>query len=168
MLQVGDHLRRIHKHIDKFEKQNNHAINVYDYESSICPLRISKKCSTNTINLLLISKDETKYYCWIKNMSRLSSEVSKHRSAKEFCLRCLNHFYSKDKLEKHLEYCSNNEAVKIEMSADKDGNPLHFSFKNHKWKMRVPFVVYADFECFTESISGCSPSPHNSFSNQYQ
>ena len=42
------------------------------------------------------------------------------------------------------------------------------SFKNHKRKMRVPFVVYADFEAFTTSISTCSPSDGKSYTNQYQ
>ena len=31
-----------------------------------------------------------------------------------------------------------------------------------------PFVIYADFECFTEKISTCNPDKNNSFTNQYQ
>ena len=42
------------------------------------------------------------------------------------------------------------------------------SFKNHHKKMRVPFVVYADFEAFTESISTCSPNDSSSYTKQYQ
>ena len=42
------------------------------------------------------------------------------------------------------------------------------SFKNHYKKMRVPFVVYADFEAFTESISTCSPNDESSYTKQYQ
>ena len=42
------------------------------------------------------------------------------------------------------------------------------SFKNHHKKMRVPFVVYADFEAFTESISTCSPNDESSYTKQYQ
>ena len=34
--------------------------------------------------------------------------------------------------------------------------------------MRVPFVVYADFECFTENIHTCSPDIEKSFTKQYQ
>ena len=34
--------------------------------------------------------------------------------------------------------------------------------------MRVPFVVYADFECFTESISTVAPSVEKSYTNKYQ
>ena len=41
-------------------------------------------------------------------------------------------------------------------------------FKNHFRKLQVPFVVYADFECFTIPINTCNPNPNNSFTTQYQ
>ena len=34
--------------------------------------------------------------------------------------------------------------------------------------MRVPFVVYADFESNTNQIDTCQPNPANSYTNQYQ
>ena len=34
--------------------------------------------------------------------------------------------------------------------------------------MRVPFIVYADFESFTLQLSTCQPNPENSYTKQYQ
>ena len=34
--------------------------------------------------------------------------------------------------------------------------------------MRVPFIVYADFESFTPQLSTCQPNPGNSYTKQYQ
>ena len=34
--------------------------------------------------------------------------------------------------------------------------------------MRVPFVIYADFECFTKKISTCSPDGSKSYTKQFQ
>ena len=34
--------------------------------------------------------------------------------------------------------------------------------------MRVPFVIYADFECFTKKISTCSPDGNKSYTKQFQ
>ena len=34
--------------------------------------------------------------------------------------------------------------------------------------MRVPFVVYADFECFTEKLDTTQPNPKQSYTKQYQ
>lgn len=59
---------------------------------------------------------EKKHYFLINNMSRpLWSQVSRHKKGKQYCLRCLSHFSSKEKLAIHKEYCSRNNAVRIEM-----------------------------------------------------
>ena len=34
--------------------------------------------------------------------------------------------------------------------------------------MRVPFIVYADFESFTTQLSACQPNPEKSYTKQYQ
>ena len=157
------------KQIDKFENQNNYAITVSGCESVeypvdvVYPLRISKK-NEQVINLLLIANEETNHYCWIKNMSRLlSKNINNHQHKRHFCYRCLNSFQSEKSLNKHTEYCQNNEAVKIEMPFLEN-----IQFKNFYKKQRVPFVVYADFECFTEKIDTCQPDDSKSFTNQYQ
>ena len=101
------------KQIDTFERQNNYAINVYGFEREVYPLRISRKQSEETIDLLLLSNDEGSHYCWIKSMSRLlSSQVSGKQHAREFCRRCLNNFHNKEALDKHQEFCSNQEPRK--------------------------------------------------------
>lgn len=162
------------KQIDKFEKQNKYAIKVYGYENQVFPLRISNKIidyekdKDCMINLLLISNDETNHYCWIKNIERLvSTQIDKHHHSRVLCYRCLNSIRGKS-LSKHLEACTTNEVVKIEMPMDKDGNPTFLKFKNFNRKVRVPFFIYADFESFTEKIQTCNPSDSESFTNQYQ
>ena len=174
------------KQIVKFEKQNPFAVNVFGIEGEkVYPLRISKALASEGgvskerekqfIDLLLISKGETTHYCWVKNKSHLlSSQVSKHKSSRFFCDRCINHFPNKPALEKHLEYCSNNKTARIVFAKNKfkDGKeldcPVFLKFKNFNRSMRVPFVVYADFECYTEKIQTCYPDESRSFTNQYQ
>ena len=63
------------------------------------------------------------------------------------CFRCLNTFHSDKSLACHHEYCKSYEAIKIELP--EKGSKI--SFKNHNRSMRVPFIVYADFEYFTSS-----------------
>ena len=41
-------------------------------------------------------------------------------------------------------------------------------FKNYDRKERVPFIVYADFECFIKPIQTCEPNPESSYTKQYQ
>ena len=145
----------------------------YDDAKGTYTRRISKKYDTSllddprVINLLLISNGETNHYCWIKNMSKLlSSKINNNQHKRHFCLRCLNSFNSKCSLIKHLEYCSNHEAVKIEMPKDKN---KCIYFKNFGRKMGEPFVVYADFECYNEKMeSGRKLDPEKSYNEKYQ
>ena len=152
--------------IDKFERQNpTISINVFGHEESVCPLRVSKCEGREVVNLLPISDDEKRHYCLIKSMSRLlSTQTSKRNGAQYYCMRCLNPFHSQESLDKHLEYCSTHEAVKTEMP----GEGTILSFENYNRSMRVPFIVYADFESFIKPIDTCGPNPENSYTKQYQ
>ena len=143
--------------LDKFERQNpTISINVFGYEESIYPLRVSKCKDREVVNLLLISDDEKRHYCLIKSMSRLlSSQTSKRNGVQYYCMRCLNPFHSQESLDKHLEYCNAYDAVKME--TPEVGATL--KFKNYNRSMRVPFIVYADFESFIKPIDTCEPNP---------
>ena len=167
--------------IEKFEKNNPFvSVNVFYLDGSIHPLRISEVETEveieYNINLLLIKKkDGKKHYCLIKNLSRLlSKQVTKHDGALVFCRRCLNHFPNNGKLEVHKEYCSRKECVKIEMpeiKTDKNGEEAikpEISFKNWNRMMKVPFVIYADFEAFLVNTDSCEPDNRSSFTEKYQ
>ena len=154
------------KDIDKFEKQNPEIrVNVYGYDKSVHILRTNKTDPQNAIDLLLITSEEKQHYCWIKNFSRLvGSQVTKDGHKIYFCKRCLNHFSKPEKLNDHIEICKENSACRIEVP--KPGETI--SFKNHKKSLRVPFVIYADFEAVTEKIDSASPNPEKSFTEKYQ
>ena len=67
-------------------------------------------------------------------------------------------------MNKHEEYCNEYEAVKIELQ--KKGTML--KFKNYHRSEKVPFNVYADFECYIKPIQPCSPDDEKSYTKQYQ
>lgn len=94
----------------------------------------------------------------------LSCQTYKREHEKHFCHRFLNSFSSQESLAKHEGYCNTNEAVKFEMP--EEGSTL--AFQNCNGSMRVPFIVYADFESFIKPIDTCQPNPENSYTKQYQ
>ena len=154
------------KQIDRFEKQNDSlSINVFGYANLVYPLRISKFDREKQVDLLLVSDEDKQHYCLIKSMSRLlSMQTSKHKEKCFICRRCLNSFNSEGSLAKHTDYCSSHEAIKIEMP--QEGSVL--KFKHFFKSMRVPFVVYADFESFTQQLDTSQPNPECSYAKQYQ
>ena len=75
------------------------------------------------------------------------------------------HFSRKQELfDKHSAYCSNNETVAVKMPAR---NTI-LRFENYHKQLPIPFVVYADFECFTKPMDTFSPNPNNSYTYSYQ
>ena len=158
------------KDIPKFENQNPDlpGINVFSVNDNnkIYPLRLNQKDPQKSIDLFIFSKDEKQHYSLIKNFSRLvRSQITSDTIRKILiCKKCLTHFIKKDLFEKHITYCSQNETVAVKMPTK---NTI-LNFQNHYKKLPIPFVVYADFECFTKPINSCQPNPNNSLTQKYQ
>jgi hypothetical protein len=151
--------------ISRFERNNNISINVFGYESSVYPLYLSKRECDRCIDLLLIYDGNKKHFCWIKNFNRLMSlRTEKSHNSMYYCRRCLVGYRTVDSLNKHSEYCSQHNAQKIELP--KPGTMLQF--KNYQRSMRVPCIVYADFESFVTPIDTCQLNPNESYTNKYQ
>jgi len=78
---------------------------------------------------------------------------------------CLNKFDSEISLDYHKTYCGAHKPVRIEMPKLYD-NIIRFRSYNHS--LKVPFVIYADFECMLQRIQTCQPSDETSYTNTYQ
>ena len=157
------------KDITKFENLNPDipGINVFSNDDmTIYPLREVKKDCKNTIDLFLYEEDGKFHYSLIKNFSRLirSQITSRTDEPIQICKRCFCHFTKEELLEKHIKYCSSNKTAFVKMPKPKTS--LHF--KNYDRQLPIPFVVYADFECFTKPMNSCSPNPKDSYNYNYQ
>lgn len=128
-----------------------------DDSKKVRPLRLAKEIKVNHIHLLLLTEQNGEkdaapksHYCWIKNLSGLlSTQISKNTQKLLFCDRCLNHFYSQEKLNQHLVYCLNQNECQIQMPTF-ENNVIEFT--NHKNQLQVPFIVYADIESIFFSL----------------
>ena len=158
------------KDITKFEKLNPGlpGINVFSVNESkkFYPLRMAERDCLNTIDLFLYEEDGVSHYSIIKNFSRLfrSQITSRTNESIQICKKCFSHYTKPELLEKHIKYCSNNETVVVKMP--KENTMLYF--KNNEKQLPIPFVVYADFECFTKPMNTCSPNPKESYNYNCQ
>ncbi len=166
------------KEIKVWEENNDVNINVFAYdedEKNLYTIRIGELRDPNkTINLYL---HDDNHYCVIKDLSRLvSAQLSKKDHGKDICLRCLNAFgrltkkerqenpERKSLLEKHMEVCSGE---KLQHTAyPKPGDTVRI--RNYERLHDVPFVVYADFECFVKPLETEEKDPTQSYTTQYQ
>ena len=78
---------------------------------------MAEKDCINTIDLFLYEEDGVSHYSLIKNFNRLiKSQMTKSKNGQIFiCKRCFVHFTKPELLEKHIQYCSNNETVVVKM-----------------------------------------------------
>ena len=155
------------KDLNKFENHNpTISITVLGYERKIVyPLRNSDNTDREHNIILILIEEGVNHYCLVKNLSRLlSSQVSNHKEKHHFCLRCLNAFWTHKSLNKHLEYCKKHKAVKIELL--EKGTILKFI--NYHRREKLPFIVYADFECSIMPIQSYNPDNKESYTKKYQ
>ncbi len=152
------------KDIDKFERNNpTISVNVHGYEKDVYPLRTSAVKREHEVDLLLLSgkceDDSASYhYCVIKSLSRLlHGQKSKGKVKHFYCRRCYYSCITQERLAKHEDLCQSHGTVKIEMpERTEDHIPTQY-FKNHFRSQSVPFVVYADSECFTRFCQPATP-----------
>lgn len=167
--------------IAKVEKLNKISINVFGLEfnkeskthSVIGPLYFTKCRQRIHINLLYITNGTNGHYCWIKNLSRLvSKQISNQDHAIYICDGCLLHFPTRDKLTNHQQHDCSHIITSLpngeKTSKDWFGQPMSndkLKFDKFQKKLKVPFVVYADFEAFLNPIERCSNDPSKSYTN---
>ena len=153
--------------IKKIEQNNSTlSINVFGYDKTdgIVPLYHTKAVKEQHISLLLIKEGEKSHYCLIKDFSKLMAHRTAYGHRMFYCSNCLHGFIREDLLTSHQELCYKQKAQKIEFPKE----DVTIKFNNIQKQLRVPFVIYADFECFTEKIQGCVNNPGRSNTTKYQ
>ena len=164
------------KDIAKFENRNNISINVYGLEEPkygehqdssrdfftksnngiIYPLKVCKKeIIGRHANLLITEKDGILHYSTITQFSRLvGSQYNKDDTKYFYCYSCLHGFKKKKNeqtredcllLVEHRKYCKTLNPQRTVFPLD---NEAILKFTSIEKQLKVPFVVYADFECF--------------------
>ena len=100
---------------------------------------------------MIISENNRKHYVTIKSLSRLlSSKNTKHKGKEYFCKNCLQGFIEESSRDEYLDYCINNESVKVIMPHKN----LRVEFCDGQSQFKVPLIMYADFESILEPIQG--------------
>ena len=99
----------------------------------------------------------------IRSLSRLFRGVTSNNNRDFYCLGCLHSFRTDNALKKHERLCNNHDYCHTEMP-NKDNNTLKY---NHGEKsLKVPWVIYADFECLPIKQQSCQNNPKESYTER--
>lgn len=149
--------------IPKFEKKNNISVNVFGYEKNMYPLFLTKERGLKHVDLLLIHRGENYHYCSIKNFNRLMVDQNADNNQYFYFHYCLHGFIKKGLLTKHVPYCQVHGAQRTEMPSEEE---KWLKYTDVSKQLRVPFVVYANFESLLERQYGCQPDPSKFFTTK--
>ena len=132
------------KDIPNFEKLNKISINLFSFLDKDGKLRfpyyISSSKFEREIDLLYFDN----HYAWIKDFSKLMSDISKGHYKKLFCKKCFAHFRYEAPYETHIKYCQPYGLFKQIVTMPPPGTTV--KFQNVKCLLSSPIVIYADFE----------------------
>ena len=129
----------------KIEIQNNISINGFGFENKLVfTIYISNKKFKDSMDLLLLIKDNKSHYVFIKDFNRFMFKKTKNKNKKYFCKSCLQCFSSEKVLIKLKKDCLSIKSVKAEEEIIK--------FENYFKQLQVPFKIYADFECNLRNV----------------
>ena len=103
------------------------------------------------------------YNCPIRSLSKLFRGIKSNNNGDFYCLGCLHSFRTDNKLKKHERLCNNHDYCHVEMPT-RDNNTLKY---NHGEKsLKVPWVIYADFECLLIKQQLCQNNPEESYTEK--
>ena len=160
------------KDISKFEHQNNISINVYGYEDKkVFPLCITTMAAARYhINLVYITAGKTSHYVLVEDLSRqVLRQYNNDNNKRYFCQYCLHGCISEEVLKNYFGRFKLYEArrIKLPEADDKKGRGK-VKFTKTKYQLRIPFVIYADFESVLRKQDSCESSSSKCFTTQYQ
>ena len=113
---------------------------------------IQKVPNLKPINLLLLEENENCHYTWIKNLNGLLLPLGS-TNTNYYCPFCLNAFWDEEKCNVHQEICREKDPVRVKFPRND-----YLEFKHHKYMLKAPFTMYADFECMIEKVYGAVQS----------
>ena len=111
------------------------------------------------VMLLMISSGEKWHYTAVTRLSELLRGVTYNHHDDFYCLNCFHAFRTKNKLEEHKKICENHDYCHVEMPT-KDNSIIKYN--QGEKSIKLPFVVYADFECLLEKMNTCQNNPNKS------
>ena len=138
------------KDIPKFVKQNNISVHVIGYEGSYFPAFQTYPELEKHVNLLLYEKQCENHYCVVRNVDRMLSSQSKQNGKRSHCFYCFQGFGVEKLLIKHREYCQDHGFQSVQLP--KKDEDAEMKFTQVGKMLRVPFVIYADFEWILEPL----------------
>ena len=99
----------------------------------------------------------------IRNLSTLFRGIKSNNNGDIYCFGCLHSFRTDNTLKKHERLCNNHNYCHIEIP-NNDNNTL--KYHHGERSLKVPWVIYTDFECLLTKQQLCPNNPKESYTEK--
>ena len=110
--------------------------------------------------MLIITDSEKWHYLAVKSLPALLKGITSNHNEDFYCLNCFRSCSTKNRFEKHEEVCSDHDYCYIEMP--NEGNKT-LKYNHGEKSLKVPFIIYVDFESLLEKIHSYQNNPKKSY-----
>ena len=100
------------------------------------------------------------HYLSIKCKPVLLRRVTSTHNGDFYCLNCFHSYRTLSALKINEKLCQDHDYCNVKMPDDDHKYIFSTEGKN---SLRVPIVIYADFECLLYKIDSCEKCPDNSY-----
>ena len=97
------------------------------------------------------------HYCLITDLNKMLHSQTNYQHKTFYCTYCLHRFIRKDLLDQHKPLCEKHGEQCTELPS---GKYKIRTFKNWGKMLKVPFVIYADFECILSPLQNRKNKSH--------
>ena len=108
---------------------------------------------------MITDNENNWHYLAIKIIPVLLHGITSTDHGDHYCLNCSHSFRTPNALKNHEKLCENHDYCNVKMPNE---DSKYISSTLGKNSLRVPIVVYADFECLLVKIDSCEKHPNMS------
>ena len=99
----------------------------------------------------------------VESLSRLLRGKSSNHHGDYYYLNCFNSYSTENRLKEHEEICNKNDSCRITIPRCDD---KILKYNHGEKSLKVPFVIYLDFECLLKQLQSCQNNLKNSYTER--
>ena len=117
----------------------------------------------NQVILLMITAGKKWRYLAVRSLSALLRGIISSNNEDFYCLNCFHSYRTLNKLKKHGRVCNNYDYYHVDMP---EAGKSILKYSSEDKSLKVPFIIYADLECFLKKEKPCQNNTENSYTEK--
>ena len=112
---------------------------------------------------MITDGEENWHYLAIKSISALLLGITSSHNGAFYCLNCFHSYRTLNALKNHEKICKDHDYCNVKIPDDDHKCISSTSGKNN---LRVPIIIYADFECLFFKMDSCEKCTGSSYTEK--